>query len=102
MDNPENNKSAWNEPFFKERTIGKCVSDGISLISNRFWKIIKLALPVIAFAAICITAVTFVFCNADKTLALQYLFQQPEKNHRYLFPDYANDPGVEQQKLYCT
>ncbi len=63
-------KSAWNEPFFKERTIGKCVSDGISLISNRFWKIIKLALPVIAFAALCITVVTFVFCNAEMEMSV--------------------------------
>jgi hypothetical protein len=70
MDNSDNNKSAWNEPFFKERTIGKCVSDGISLISNRFWKIIKLALPVIALAALCITAVTFVFCNAELEISV--------------------------------
>ena len=70
MDNSDNNKSAWNEPFFKERTIGKCVSDGISLISNRFWKIIKLALPVIAFAALCITVVTFVFCNAELEISV--------------------------------
>ena len=63
-------RSAWNEPFFKERNIGECVSDGISLLSNRFWKIMKLALPVIALAALCFTAVTFVFCNAELEMSV--------------------------------
>lgn len=62
--NMDNNKSAWNEPFYKERNIGKCLSVGVSLISNRFIKIFKLALPVIAVSAIAFTLITLAFCNA--------------------------------------
>lgn len=65
MDNKDNNKSAWTEPFYKERNIGKCLSLGVSLISNRFFKIFRLASPVIAFAAVVFTFVTFTFCNAE-------------------------------------
>ena len=64
MDNKDNNKSAWNEPFYKERNIGKCLSVGVSLISNRFIKIVKLAAPAIAVSAIIFTVVTLAFCNA--------------------------------------
>jgi hypothetical protein len=64
MDNNDNNKSVWNEPFYKERNIGKCLSAGVSLISNRFIKIIKLASPVIAVTAVVFTLVTLAFCNA--------------------------------------
>lgn len=64
MDNKDNNKSAWNEPFYKERNIGKCLSVGVSLISNRFIKVVKLAAPAIAVSAIIFTVVTLAFCNA--------------------------------------
>ena len=68
MEYPDNNKSAWNEPFYQERTIGKCISIGLSLISNRFLKIMKLAVPVILFSAVCFTIITYLFCDAGLEL----------------------------------
>lgn len=64
MDYKDNNKSAWNEPFFKERNIGKCLSVGVSLMSNRFLKVIRLAAPLILFAAILFTILAWTFCKA--------------------------------------
>lgn len=64
MDENLNNNSVWNTPFFKERTIGKCLSDGLGLLSNRFLKIMRLSLPAVAFVAVLITAVTYTFCHA--------------------------------------
>lgn len=65
MDNQDNNKSAWNEPFYQTRSIGKCLSIGISFLSNRFLQIMKLALPVICILALFTTIVVYVRCDAS-------------------------------------
>ena len=64
MENPEINQSEWNEPFFKERTNGKCVSVGISFMANRFLKIIQLAWPVLLVCSILLTSLSYVVSNA--------------------------------------
>lgn len=65
MNDTENSKSVWKEPFYKERTIGKCVSTGISIVSNRFPKIFRLSLPAALLSSIISTAVIFSLCDAD-------------------------------------
>ncbi len=66
MDNPEINQPTWNEPFFKERTNGKCLSVSISFIANRFLKIIQLALPVLLVTSTLLSLLMFLFCNPEK------------------------------------
>ena len=62
--NNDNNNSAWNQQFFLYRGVGKCLSIGISFLTNRFWKIMRLALPVVAAAALVITPILYALCDA--------------------------------------
>ena len=70
MDNEVNNKSVWNEPFFIYRKINKCYGTAVSFISDRFLKIIKLALPVVIISAIGITALLYMWCDAGIELSV--------------------------------
>ena len=69
-ENPELNQPDWNEPFYKVRTNGKCLSVGISFIANRFLKILRLALPVIIFSSLCLTILTSFLCSAEYEMFL--------------------------------
>ena len=64
MDTEERNKSVWNEPFFMFRKVNKCYSNAISFFTDRFWKIIKLALPILFLGAFGITVILYVLCYA--------------------------------------
>ena len=65
MNTEERNKSVWNEPFFMFRKVNKCYSNAISFITDRFWKIIKLALPILFIGALGLTGILYVLCDAS-------------------------------------
>ncbi len=65
MDNINNNNSVWDESFFKIRKVNQCYSNAISFITEKFLKILKLALPVFLLSSVAITILMYVLCDAE-------------------------------------
>ncbi len=70
MENENTNNTVWNEPFFMFRKVSKCYANSISFLSDKFLKIIKLALPVILLSSLGMTAIFYVICDAGLEMAL--------------------------------